>query len=239
MEAMPRVAEALRSGEIGYQATAVICGFRDRLREDLREDIDEEWWMGQAKETSIENLRWLEQHTRYVVDPDSFDHQVEEDWEKRFLSIGESGGMFHISGVLDRVGGSALETAIEALSKRLGDLDARTPKQRRAAAPGRHPPPPTQQGPPPQPPHRPPPPPPPPPPPSPHPHPPPPPPAPHPPPAPPPPPTPPPPPPPPAPLPPTGPHRAPPPRPTPARPPPPTRPAPLRAAPPPALALPP
>ena len=134
MEAMPRVAEALRSGEIGYQATAVICGFRDRLREDLRENIDEEWWIGQAKDASIENLRWLEQHTRYVVDPDSFDHQVEEDWEKRFLSIGESGGMFHISGVLDRVGGSALEAAIEALSKRLGDLDARTPKQRRADA---------------------------------------------------------------------------------------------------------
>jgi hypothetical protein len=130
MEAMPRVVEALRSGEIGYQATAVICGFRDKLREDLRANIDtdqQEWWIGQAKVSSIENLRWLEQHTRYVVDPDSFDHQLEEDWENRFLSISESGGMFHISGVLDRVGGSALETAIEALSKRLGDLDARSP----------------------------------------------------------------------------------------------------------------
>ncbi len=134
LESLPLVTEALRSGELGYQQASVICHFRDKLREDLRENIDEEWWIGQAKDSSIENLRWLEQHTRYVVDPDSFDHQVEEDWEKRFLSIGESGGMFHISGVLDRVGGSALETAIEALSKRLGDLDARTPKQRRADA---------------------------------------------------------------------------------------------------------
>jgi len=134
MEAMPRVAEALRSGEIGYQSAAVICGFRDKLREDLRQNVDEEWWIGQAKDSSIENLRWLEQHTRYLVDPDSFDHQIEEDWEKRCLWISESGGMFHISGVLDRVGGSALETAIEALSKRLGDLDSRMPKQRRADA---------------------------------------------------------------------------------------------------------
>jgi len=134
LAAMPRVAEAMRSGEIGYQSTAVICGFRDKLRQDLRENINEEWWVEQAKESSIENLRWLEEHTRYVVDPDSFDHQIEEDWEKRFLRISESGGMFHLSGVLDREGGSALEAAIEALSKSLGETDERTPKQRRADA---------------------------------------------------------------------------------------------------------
>src|SRR2546430_4537271 len=35
LEAMPLVAEALASGEIGYQATAVICHFRENLHEDL------------------------------------------------------------------------------------------------------------------------------------------------------------------------------------------------------------
>jgi hypothetical protein len=134
LEQMPRVAQAVRSGEIGYQAASVICHFRDRLGEDLRPNIDEDWWVEQARDSSIKNLRWLEEHTRYVVDPDSFDRQVEEDWEKRFLSISESGGMFHLTGVLDREGGSALETAIESLSKRLGDDDGRTPKQRRADA---------------------------------------------------------------------------------------------------------
>ena len=59
---------------------------------------------------------------------------MEEDYEKRFLSISESGGMFHLSGVLDRDGGAALESAIQSQSKRLGDSDARTPKQRRADA---------------------------------------------------------------------------------------------------------
>jgi len=134
LQAMPRIAEAARRGEIGYQATAVICGFRDKLREDLRPNINQEFWVEKANEGSVEDLRWLEQHTRYVVDPDSFDHQIEEDWEKRFLKISESGGMFHITGVLDRNGGTALRTAIESLAKPLGAGDARLPKQRRADA---------------------------------------------------------------------------------------------------------
>jgi Domain of unknown function (DUF222) len=131
---LPRVAQALHSGEISYQSAAVICHFRDRLREDLRPNIDQDWWVGQARETSVRNLHWLEQHVRYMVDPDSFDHQVEEDWEKRFLSISQSGCMFHISGVLDREAGTALEAAIQSLAKPLGAADTRTPKQRRADA---------------------------------------------------------------------------------------------------------
>ena len=134
LEAMPQIAQALSSGEIGYQSTAVICNFRSKLREDLRQNIDQGFWIEQARESSVRDLSWLEQNVRYLVDPDSFDHQVEEDWEKRFLSISESGGMFHISGVLDRVGGAAPEAAIESLSKRAGTADGRTPKQRRADA---------------------------------------------------------------------------------------------------------
>src|SRR3954465_2216838 len=37
LEAMPQVAAALSSGEIGYQSAAVICNFRNKLREDLRQ----------------------------------------------------------------------------------------------------------------------------------------------------------------------------------------------------------
>src|SRR5437870_11366953 len=134
LEAMPRVAEALSSGEIGYQATSVICHFRENLREDLRELCYEEQWIGHAKEQPVKNLHWLADHVRYMLDPDSFDHGIEEDYEKRFLSISESSGMFHISGVLDREGGSALKAAIESLAKLIGTGDERTPKQRRADA---------------------------------------------------------------------------------------------------------
>ena len=134
LDAMPLVAEALSSGEIGYQATSVICHFRDLLREDLRELCSEEQWIGHAKQSTVKNLHWLADHVRYMLDPDSFDHGIEEDYEKRFLSISESSGMFHISGVLDREGGSALKAAIESLAKRIGTGDERTPKQRRADA---------------------------------------------------------------------------------------------------------
>jgi hypothetical protein len=134
LEAMPQVADAVRSGEIGFQHAAVLCRFRSLLREDLRPVVDEGWWIGQARQSSVKDLSWLEQHTRYMLDPDSFDHQVEEDYEKRFLSVSESNGMFHLSGVLDRVAGSTLEAALDSLSKRLGEDDRRTARQRRADA---------------------------------------------------------------------------------------------------------
>ena len=134
LQAMPQVSQALSTGEIGYQAVSVICHFRKKLREDLRELCDEEQWIGHAKENSVKNLGWLADHVRYILDPDGFDHGIEEDWEKRFLKISESCGMFHISGVLDREGGAALESAIDCLSKRLTEDDPRSPKQRRADA---------------------------------------------------------------------------------------------------------
>ena len=135
LEAMPVVAQALSSGEIGYQSASVICHLRERLGEQ-REPVDEQQWIGHAREHSVKNLRWLAEHVRYVLDPDGFEHDVEEDYEQRFLKISEMSGMFHLSGVLDRVAGAALRTAIDSLAKRMGPDDGRSPKQRRADALG-------------------------------------------------------------------------------------------------------
>jgi hypothetical protein len=43
-------------------------------------------------------------------------------------------GMYHLSGVIDPEGGAALKSAVDALAKRRGQDDGRTPKQRRADA---------------------------------------------------------------------------------------------------------
>src|SRR5258708_35877567 len=43
-------------------------------------------------------------------------------------------GMYHLSGVIEPEGGAALKSAVDALDKRLGQDDGRTPKQRRADA---------------------------------------------------------------------------------------------------------
>ena len=58
----------------------------------------------------------------------------EEDYEQRYLHLSEFGRMYKLDAVLDRAGGAALRSALDALAKPLGIDDARTPKQRRADA---------------------------------------------------------------------------------------------------------
>src|SRR3989475_7871227 len=68
LEAMPLVAEALASGEVGYQATSVICHFRENLREDLCELCYEEQWIGHVKQLTGKNLYLLAGRVRYILD---------------------------------------------------------------------------------------------------------------------------------------------------------------------------
>ena len=133
IEELPRVAEAVRNGEIGFQSAAVLCHFRDKLG-DKRDVFDEEHWITQARESSVKNLRWVTQHVRYLLDPEGFDHDTEEDYEQRYLYLSPMGNMFKLDAVLDPDCGAALRSAIDGLSKRLGETDTRKPKQRRADA---------------------------------------------------------------------------------------------------------
>ncbi len=133
LESLPMVADALSRGEISYQSASVICHQREKLGEK-RDCLDEEQWLGFARKHSIEELNWIGAHMRYAVDPDGFDRDTEEDYEKRFLHISPMNGMYHLSGVLDPESGAALKTAIDGLAKRLGQDDKRSPKQRRVDA---------------------------------------------------------------------------------------------------------
>ncbi len=133
LESMPKVAEALSNGEIGYQSASVICHLRDRLGEQA-DCLDEEQWIRYARENSIKSLGQLSDHMRYVIDPDGFDKETEENYEERFLHISEMNGMYHLDGVIDPEGGAVLKSAVDALAKRLGQDDGRTSKQRRADA---------------------------------------------------------------------------------------------------------
>ena len=133
LEALPEVAVKLSSGEIGYQSASVICHLSDKLGEK-GESLDQAQWIGYAAEFSIKDLNRLSDHTRYVVDPNGFDRETEENYAERFLHISEMNGMYHLSGVMDPEGGSALKSAVDSLAKRLGGDDIRTPRQRRADA---------------------------------------------------------------------------------------------------------
>src|SRR5579864_4374334 len=133
LDSLPLVADALKSGEIGYQSASVICHLREKLGEKS-DALDEGQWIRFARDFPIKSLRHLSNHMRYVVDPSGFDRDVEESYEDRFLHVSEMSGMYHLTGVLDAEGGAALKTAIDALSRRLGVDDCRTPRQRRADA---------------------------------------------------------------------------------------------------------
>jgi hypothetical protein len=133
LESLPRIAGALRSGAIGYQATSVICHLSEQLGEK-RDHIDQEAWVGFAQRFSIKELRYLSHEARLQWDPDGFDKDNEEDYEQRYLHLTEMGRMYKLDGVLDHDAGATLKTAIDSLSKRLDANDDRSPKQRRADA---------------------------------------------------------------------------------------------------------
>src|SRR5256884_3638268 len=131
---LPEIAQALGSGQIGYQAAAVICHLSDQVGEK-RQYIDEEHWIGYAQRFSIKDLRYLTYVARVRWDCEGFERQTEEDYELRSLHISETtGGMYRLDAWLDPVGGAAIKTAIESLSKPLGAADRRSAKQRRADA---------------------------------------------------------------------------------------------------------
>src|SRR5256714_8044144 len=131
---LPRIAEALGSGQIGYQAAAVICHLSEQVGEK-RQYIDQEHWIAYAQKFSLKDLRYLTYEARVRWDCEGFERQSEEDYELRSLDISETTrGMYRLDAWLDPVGGAALKAAIESLSNPLGADDHRTAKQRRADA---------------------------------------------------------------------------------------------------------
>ena len=133
LESLPEVAEALNKGRIGYQSTSVICHLHDKLGEKW-DRVDVERLIDYAHDNSVKDLAWATAHTRYVLDPEGCERDNEENYEERFLHISEMKGMYHLTGVMDPEGGAILKSAVDALAKRLGPDDGRTPKQRRADA---------------------------------------------------------------------------------------------------------
>jgi hypothetical protein len=131
LESLPRVAAALCSGEIGFQAAATICHLQERVSA-IPARVDDEMWVGNARRFSIKDLRDIAARTWHAVDPAGFDTKVEEDDERRQLFISESSGMYRMDDWLTLEGGAAVKAVVDSLSRPLGADDTRTPRQRRA-----------------------------------------------------------------------------------------------------------
>ncbi len=136
LESLPKVAAALASGEIGYQSVSVLCHLRDKLGEK-KGLFDEEEMLGFAREYSVSGLRRLCAYAWHIADPDGFFREAEENFTRRRLHISQmADGMYAVDGLLDPVTGAAFKTAVDALAKRNGPEDERTPSQRRQDAVG-------------------------------------------------------------------------------------------------------
>jgi hypothetical protein len=132
LESLPKIAEALRSGEIGYQSTSLLCHLRDQLG-DKRELFVEDEMLEHARNLSVASLRYLCRVARHVVDPDGYFNEAEADYSRRRLDISQLGdGMYCVDAILDPECGAALRTALDSLAKRLGPDDDRSHKQRMA-----------------------------------------------------------------------------------------------------------
>src|SRR5882672_1183734 len=134
LESLPKIAEALCNGEIGYQSTALLCHLRDQLGEK-RDLFNEEEMLDLARKHSVASLRYLCRYARHVADPDGYFNDAEADYSRRRLHLSQmSDGMHAIDGILDQAGGAALKTALDSLSNRRGPEDDRTFGQRTADA---------------------------------------------------------------------------------------------------------
>jgi hypothetical protein len=132
LESLPKIAEALRSGEVSYQSASLLCHLRDQLG-DKASLFDEVEMLEYARSFSVARLRYLCRTARHVADPDGFFNDAEADFSNRRLEISQMGdGMFCVDAILDPVNGAAFKTALDSLSKRLGPDDDRSHKQRMA-----------------------------------------------------------------------------------------------------------
>jgi len=136
LESLPKVAAALSSGEISYQAASALCHLHERLGEH-RDGFDEEEMLGYAREFTVFELRKLCRFAWHVANPDGFFNEAEADFTRRYFHINQMpDGTFAVDGLLDPVGGAAFKTAVDVLAKPKGPEDERTAKQRRADAVG-------------------------------------------------------------------------------------------------------
>src|SRR2546421_12093855 len=131
LEKLPRLAGMLSTGEVGFQATSVVCHLQERVGE-AGASIDEEEWVEKARRLSIKELSCEAASTWHAIDPAGFNLKVEEAHERRQLFISECGDMYRIDGWLEVSAGLAVKLAIDALARPLGGNDRRSPKQRRA-----------------------------------------------------------------------------------------------------------
>jgi Domain of unknown function (DUF222)/HNH endonuclease len=124
-------AEALAMGEIGFAHFALIA----RTAVAVGGRFDEAELLRKARKLNIFPFRNACMHARHAANPEGFVNEEKEGVEARSLTLTTADdGVVLVQGILDKVGGAALRTALEPLAKRAGKYDDRDRERRLADA---------------------------------------------------------------------------------------------------------
>jgi len=122
---------ALGMGEIGFAHFALIA----RTSAALGDRLDEDKLLAQARKQSVFQFRNACTHARHAGDAEGFVAEEVEGMKARSLTLTTADdGVVLVQGILDKVGGAALQTALEPLAKRAGKDDGRARDRRLADA---------------------------------------------------------------------------------------------------------
>src|SRR2546426_2762088 len=122
---------ALAEGQIGFAHFAILA----RTSAAVGSRLDEARLLRQAAKLSVARFRNACMHARHAADPDGFVSEEAQGVEARSLTLSTADdGAVVITGILDKVGGAALRTALEPLARRAGKVDDRIRERRLADA---------------------------------------------------------------------------------------------------------
>jgi hypothetical protein len=122
---------ALATGEIGFAHLTLIA----HTSAAVGERLDERKLLRQATNLTVAEFRTKCMHARHQADPDGFVEEEKRGVEARSLTLTNTDeGVVLVNGLLDKVGGAALRTALEPLAKRAGKDDDRLRDRRLADA---------------------------------------------------------------------------------------------------------
>jgi hypothetical protein len=122
---------AIAEGKIGFAHFALMA----RTSAAVAGRIDEAKLLKQAAKLSVARFRNVCMHARHAADPEGYVDEEVQGVEARSLTLSTADdGVVVLTGILDKVGGAALRTALEPLAKRMGKEDERNHERRMADA---------------------------------------------------------------------------------------------------------
>src|SRR5713101_2693545 len=131
LEHLGRSAAAVGMGEIGFAHLALIA----RTSAAVGERLNERRLLRKASELSVRRFRNACMHERHAADPDGYVDEEKQGVEARSLTVSTADdGAVLINCILDKIGGAAVQTALEPLAKRAGKDDDRLRDRRLADA---------------------------------------------------------------------------------------------------------